>query len=106
MTIQEYAAIFIVLAPGLAAVISGLGQRLLGDKGAGKVQADRRRLARAIGHLVDNAIAATPKGGRILVELARLKSGKARIVISDNGTGMDATSSASSTCSSTTRASR
>ena len=34
MTIQEYAAIFIVLAPGLAAVISGLGQRVLGDKGA------------------------------------------------------------------------
>ena len=34
MTFQELAAIFIVLAPGLAAAISGLGQRFLGDKGA------------------------------------------------------------------------
>ena len=34
MTFQELAAIFIVLAPGLAAAVSGLGQRFLGDKGA------------------------------------------------------------------------
>ena len=34
MTFQEIAAIFIVLAPGVAAVVSGLGQRLLGHKGA------------------------------------------------------------------------
>ncbi len=32
MTFQELAAIFIVLAPGIAAAISGLGQRFLGDK--------------------------------------------------------------------------
>ena len=63
---------------------------LRGDKGAGKVQADRRRLGRAIGHLIDNAIAATPRGGRILIELSRLKSRRARVVISDNGPGMDA----------------
>jgi len=34
VTFQEIAAIFIVLAPGVAAAISGLGQRILGDKGA------------------------------------------------------------------------
>ena len=34
MTFQEIAAIFIVLAPGVAAVVSGLGQRLLGHRGA------------------------------------------------------------------------
>ena len=34
MTFQEIAAIFIVLAPGLAAVVAGLGQRFLGDKGS------------------------------------------------------------------------
>ena len=34
MTFQELAAIFIVLAPGIAAAVSGLGQRFLGDKGA------------------------------------------------------------------------
>ena len=34
MTFQEIAAIFIVLAPGVAAAVSGLGQRFLGDRGA------------------------------------------------------------------------
>ncbi len=34
MTFQEVAAIFIVLSPGIAAAIAGLGQRVLGDKGA------------------------------------------------------------------------
>jgi signal transduction histidine kinase len=58
-----------------------------GDKGAGVVQADPRQLGRAIGNLLDNAINATPEGGRILVALSRTKKG-ARIVISDNGPGM------------------
>ena len=39
MTFQEIAAIFIVLAPGVAATISGLGQRVLGDKGRAYVLA-------------------------------------------------------------------
>lgn len=60
---------------------------LRGDKSAGHVQADRRQLSRAIGNLLDNAIAAAPENGRILVALGRRKSG-ARIVISDNGEGM------------------
>ncbi len=60
---------------------------LRGDKSAGVVQADRRQLGRALGNLLDNAIAATPNNGRILVALGRRKSG-ARIVISDNGEGM------------------
>jgi NADH-quinone oxidoreductase subunit L len=34
LTFQEVAAIFIVLSPGIAALIAGLGQRVLGDKGA------------------------------------------------------------------------
>ena len=63
---------------------------------AGRIEGDRRRLARAIGHLLDNAISATPRGGRILVEVSRHRVGEgqsggegARIVISDNGPGMD-----------------
>ena len=60
-----------------------------GDKNAGRREGDRRRLGRAIGHLIDNAIAATPEGGRILVELG-VHKGRARLVISDNGAGMDA----------------
>ena len=59
-----------------------------GDRSAGRLIGDRRRLGRAIGHLIDNAIAATPRGGRILVELSGRK-GKAQIVVSDNGPGMD-----------------
>ncbi len=34
MTFQEIAAIIIVLSPGIAAAIAGLGQRFLGDKGS------------------------------------------------------------------------
>jgi signal transduction histidine kinase len=60
---------------------------LRGDRSAGTVQADKRRLGRAIGNLLDNAIQATPKNGRILVALSRQKAG-AKIVISDNGAGM------------------
>jgi signal transduction histidine kinase len=66
------------------------GQKLdlRGDKGAGRIAGDPRRLARAIGHVIDNAIAATPRDGRILVELGN-QGGKARIVVSDSGPGMD-----------------
>ena len=49
--------------------------------------ADTRQLNRALGNLLDNAIQATPKGGRILVHLQRRKQG-ARVAISDNGEGM------------------
>ena len=34
MTFQEVAALLIVLSPGIAAAVAGLGKRLLGDKGA------------------------------------------------------------------------
>jgi signal transduction histidine kinase len=72
----------------------GLSLDLRGSKSAGRIQADPRRLGRALGHLVDNAIAATPSGGKILVELSRRRGG-ARIVISDNGRGMDEKEAAS-----------
>jgi signal transduction histidine kinase len=71
---------------------AGLTLELRGDKTAGRISGDRRRLGRAIGHLMDNAIAATPPSGRILVDLSRNGEngdGRARIVISDNGPGMD-----------------
>ncbi len=67
----------------------GIALDLRGDKRAGRITGDARRLGRAIGHLLDNAIAATPGGGRILVELSRKKT-RAQIVVSDNGPGMDA----------------
>ncbi len=71
---------------------------LRGNSGAGRIPADPRRLGRALGHLVDNAIAAThgkPGGGQILIDLARHRAGGhdvLRIAISDDGAGMDAAS--------------
>ncbi len=64
----------------------GLTLELRGDSG-GAVDADKRQIARAIGLLVDNAIEATPRAGKILVDVAKTKRG-ARIVVSDNGSGM------------------
>ncbi|MDN3645610.1 PAS-domain containing protein [Pontixanthobacter aestiaquae] len=65
----------------------GITLDLRGSKASGKIEADKRQLGRAIGQLLDNAIAATPSGGKILVDLSKQK-GVAQIVISDNGTGM------------------
>ncbi|MCX7864390.1 MAG: PAS-domain containing protein [Novosphingobium sp.] len=58
---------------------------------AGAIYGDRTRLSRVIGHLIDNAIAATPRGGRILLHASREGEGErrwVRIVVSDNGRGM------------------
>ncbi len=66
---------------------AGLSLNLHGDRSVGTVQADARRLARALGQVLDNAITATAPGGKILVDLAPLRQGK-RIVVSDNGAGM------------------
>ena len=68
---------------------AGLTLDLRGDKSVGETLGDPRRLKRAFGQLLENAIAATPSGGRILVDCSRKKTG-AQIVISDNGKGMDA----------------
>ncbi len=68
---------------------AGLTVDLRIDRAAGAADIDERRLGRAIGHILDNAIVATAPGGKILVDLSRT-SGGARIVISDNGAGMEA----------------
>jgi len=68
---------------------AGLTLDLRGDRSSGRISGDRRRLARAIGHVLDNAISATQRGGRILVDLSPTRQGP-RVVISDNGPGMDA----------------
>lgn len=68
---------------------AGLALDLRGSQAVGKVTGDARRLRRVFGQLIDNAIAATPAGGRILVECTR-GARDLRVVISDNGRGMDA----------------
>jgi putative PEP-CTERM system histidine kinase len=51
------------------------------------VVAHDTRLERVIGHLVQNAIEATPPNGRVAVQLLR-QNGSAVVVISDTGCGM------------------
>jgi putative PEP-CTERM system histidine kinase len=53
------------------------------------VVADRDKLARVLGHLVQNAIEATPYTGRVGVKLWR-DGAHACILVEDTGTGMDA----------------
>jgi signal transduction histidine kinase len=78
----------IVADRGGASKQAGLRIELRGEAGAGKITGDPGRLARAIGHVLDNAIAASPQGGRILVEMSRGSEGLG-LVISDGGRGMD-----------------
>lgn len=70
-----------------AIVEAGLNLELRGGKASGAVEADPRQLGKAVGQIVDNAIAATQAGGKILVDVARAQD-EARIVVSDNGKGM------------------
>jgi signal transduction histidine kinase len=70
---------------------AGLGLDLRGSSASARITGDRQRLARALGTLLDSAIAATPPGGRILFEVSRpkRKGGPVRIVISGAGPGVD-----------------
>ncbi len=70
-----------------AVVAGGLHLDLRGSKASGTIEADPRQIAKALGHVLDNAIVATPVGGKILIDLSK-SQGLARIVISDNGRGM------------------
>jgi signal transduction histidine kinase len=75
-----------------AIIAAGIGLDLRGGRGR-LVRADPRQLARAVGNLLDNAIAGTPEDGKILIEIAKPEADsdwQAEIVITDNGTGMTA----------------
>ncbi|RVQ68970.1 PAS domain-containing sensor histidine kinase [Croceicoccus ponticola] len=53
---------------------------LRGDRSAGTVRGDPRRLARALGNVLDNAVASSPHGSRVNVDLRRRRDG-AHIII-------------------------
>jgi putative PEP-CTERM system histidine kinase len=53
-----------------------------------RVLADRERLERVLGHLVQNAIEATPRDGKVTIEVGR-REGLALVSIRDTGVGMD-----------------
>ena len=80
------------LAPLLAQVVRGCAQLepqpVLESCPAGlMVLADRQRLERVIGHLIQNAVEATPRNGRVTLRLVR--SGAAAVIeLIDTGHGM------------------
>ena len=58
-------------------------------RSTGRVPGDARRVGESIEHLLRHAFAATPEGGRVLLH-ADGNATRARIVVSDDGAGMDA----------------
>jgi signal transduction histidine kinase len=54
----------------------------------GSAQVDSARLIQAVGAVVDNALRYTQSGGKVLVHADRQRK-KVRIVVSDNGPGLD-----------------
>ncbi|MFN3863386.1 MAG: PAS-domain containing protein [Erythrobacter sp.] len=75
-----------------AIIAAGLSLDLKGRRGR-VIDGDPRQLGRAIGNLIDNAIAGTPDGGRIVIEIRKAPEGgdkSVEISIADNGRGMTA----------------
>jgi signal transduction histidine kinase len=62
-------------------------------RSAGRVQGDAKRLRETVEHLLRHAMGALPEGGRILLH-ADGSATSARIVVSDDGPGLDAESAA------------
>lgn len=73
-----------------AIVAAGLSLDLKGRRGR-VIEADPRQMGRALGNLIDNAVAHTPDGGRIVIEIKKAPEGAdwgLEISIADNGRGM------------------
>jgi len=65
--------------------------QLLVEQAGLVVLADRERLERVLGHLIQNAIEATPRDGNVLVRVASASGGRENAVeveITDTGEGM------------------
>lgn len=73
-----------------AIIAAGLSLDLKGRRGR-IITADPRQLGRALGNLIDNAVAGTAEGGRIVIEIRKAGEGAewaVEITIADNGRGM------------------
>lgn len=75
-----------------AIIAAGLSLDLKGRRGR-IIEADPRQLGRAVGNLLENAMAGTLDGGRIAIDLRKAPDGPnlgIEIAIADNGRGMTA----------------
>ena len=63
------------------------------QRSAGRVRGDAKRLREAVEHLLRHAVAVSAEGGRVLLHTDG-SANRARIVVSDNGAGMDTTAAA------------
>lgn len=87
----DMAALLVDVAKGMAGLAGGRNIALEVDvnSGPGMAEVDRQRFAQAITAVVDNALRYTQEGGRVLLLGDRFRN-KLRIVVSDNGPGLDA----------------
>ncbi len=60
-----------------------------GERGAGRVHADRVRLEQVAANLIDNAVKYTPEGGTVTVDVAA-SGGRALLRVRDTGVGIPA----------------
>jgi signal transduction histidine kinase len=86
----DLAAVARNAADGLAATAKrrGLDFAVEIARSTGRVTGDAKRLREAVEHLIRHAIETTPEGGRILLH-ADGTAARARIIVSDNGPGLD-----------------
>ncbi len=63
---------------------SGLTFNLRGDRSSGSVRGDARQLGRAIGNLIDHAIASSAREGRINMDLRRRRQGVSITIAHEN----------------------
>jgi signal transduction histidine kinase/PAS domain-containing protein len=87
----DIGALLVDVAKGVAGLAGGRNIALEVDVngGPGTAEVDRQRFAQAITAVVDNALRYTQEGGRVLLLGDRFRN-KLRIVVSDNGPGLDA----------------
>ncbi|MDK2758093.1 MAG: PAS-domain containing protein [Blastomonas fulva] len=91
LELTDIGALLVDVAKGAAGLAGGRNIALeLDVKGQpGSAEVDRARFGQAIAAVVDNALRYTQEGGRVLLLGDRFR-GKLRIVVSDNGPGLDA----------------
>jgi len=67
---------------------AGVALRTSVDEGLPPIQGDPVQIQQLVGHLLRNAIAATPEGGEIRLTVASVDGGALRLSVSDTGRGI------------------